>query len=691
MKKYIFSMIISLFLTVSLIHCSESKDSSFLPSYFGFYGSFNMNFHSADLREMPEFNLLVPKFATGTSKGFSLGAFYEYPFSKSTAINLKAIFNYDKSDISGDAPLGLLIKTENGNYNFHHRLTSNLSGLKLEPLAKIKLWHQLSLLVGANVGISIKKSTEHSETLLSGALDPDSNNLTKTNHWSQESIGLQAALSGGLSYDFAVSRKNKYLLGFSILYSYGFADIVDELTYDVNSIRFGINLSLSNENIPEEIKTRKTVPPPPPPFVEAPMPPPPQIAVKEDPLVLEDFKRNLIKDSLKLESYPDISANKITIKTQKIKNTHPILNYIFFEKNSSEFKNEYIVYNSTNIMTDNVKELSIKYVNNLNAYYNVLNIIALRMKQNPNSGIILKGIDNVLSDKSVPHLAEKRAQTIRDYFVKIWEINPSRIEIKTEKQDKDISDKDDYELLNAELQRVEIIPAKNSDILLSPVEFSEEINSISPEKLVFKQKIESRKILQNTSLYLNDKELSTEEQNYSETDSTFTIETPKILNLLMGNKQLEIFSRTELNDTSHKINSTVFSNKIYIPKNVEETGNNELNNFKIERYRLILFDFDESQLSRQNKLILNNLADNVHPDSEIDIRGFTDEIGEEDYNLKLSTERARFVAEYLTYILKTKHKINYTGEGESNIFSNKSPEGRFLNRTVNITIKTPKQ
>jgi outer membrane protein OmpA-like peptidoglycan-associated protein len=71
----------------------------------------------------------------------------------------------------------------------------------------------------------------------------------------------------------------------------------------------------------------------------------------------------------------------------------------------------------------------------------------------------------------------------------------------------------------------------------------------------------------------------------------------------------------------------------------------------------------------------------------IDIAGYTDSTGSEEYNLKLSERRAQSVAQYLRAQGVSDLRIKTFGYGESNpIASNDTPEGRQQNRRVELTL-----
>lgn len=118
---------------------------------------------------------------------------------------------------------------------------------------------------------------------------------------------------------------------------------------------------------------------------------------------------------------------------------------------------------------------------------------------------------------------------------------------------------------------------------------------------------------------------------------------------------------------------------------IRKKQKNRLGDKKIDRYSLILFEFNSTELSEKNIEIANFIKQNIQPDSRVLITGYTDNIGDADYNRKLSRSRA----EKLSDILGT-DKAFVRGLGESEeIYDQSIPEGRFYSRTVEVEIETP--
>ncbi len=116
-------------------------------------------------------------------------------------------------------------------------------------------------------------------------------------------------------------------------------------------------------------------------------------------------------------------------------------------------------------------------------------------------------------------------------------------------------------------------------------------------------------------------------------------------------------------------------------------------NFRAAKTGTILFAFDSSQLTDEDKQQLDALAKTVEPMNRflIEVQGYTDTIGSKEYNLTLSERRAEAVTRYLTMVhnipLIRIYKLGY-GE-ESPAAENTTREGREMNRRVEVRILTP--
>jgi len=102
-------------------------------------------------------------------------------------------------------------------------------------------------------------------------------------------------------------------------------------------------------------------------------------------------------------------------------------------------------------------------------------------------------------------------------------------------------------------------------------------------------------------------------------------------------------------------------------------------------FRGVLFDVDSAKI----KSVYHNLITNavrvlkLNPGLTLEIQGYTDSTGPEDYNLKLSQRRAEAVKDELVHHGIAPERLTTVGYGESRpVAPNDTAEGRALNRRV---------
>ncbi len=107
------------------------------------------------------------------------------------------------------------------------------------------------------------------------------------------------------------------------------------------------------------------------------------------------------------------------------------------------------------------------------------------------------------------------------------------------------------------------------------------------------------------------------------------------------------------------------------------------------RLNNVFFDFDKWDLRKESFVELDRvvklLAEN--PAIEIELAAHTDSKGSDDYNYKLSDNRARSVMNYLISKGIAASRLRSQGYGETKpLASNETDDGRQLNRRVEFTI-----
>ncbi len=113
--------------------------------------------------------------------------------------------------------------------------------------------------------------------------------------------------------------------------------------------------------------------------------------------------------------------------------------------------------------------------------------------------------------------------------------------------------------------------------------------------------------------------------------------------------------------------------------------------------KTILFAFDNSDVSPENKGFINEVAEFMtrHPEIMVTLEGYADALGAEMYNQILSEKRAQSVAQVLEQAKVNKSRIKIVGFGENNPVAKNTnsdgsdnPAGRAYNRRVIIVPAT---
>lgn len=102
----------------------------------------------------------------------------------------------------------------------------------------------------------------------------------------------------------------------------------------------------------------------------------------------------------------------------------------------------------------------------------------------------------------------------------------------------------------------------------------------------------------------------------------------------------------------------------------------------------INFDFGKSSIKRESHKYLDKLAATLtRTNARIEVKGHTDNVGSEEFNMNLSKERAQSVVNYLIGKGVSKDKLSYSYYGMSKpLTTNDTEEGRTMNRRVEFEI-----
>ncbi len=104
----------------------------------------------------------------------------------------------------------------------------------------------------------------------------------------------------------------------------------------------------------------------------------------------------------------------------------------------------------------------------------------------------------------------------------------------------------------------------------------------------------------------------------------------------------------------------------------------------------INFDFDRSEVRQDMRQRLGRVIQLVKEMPEVDVQivGYTDDVGSAAYNLALALRRAESVRDYIVAQGIDAQRLSVAGRGKTDpIVSNATPEGRAVNRRVEFVVR----
>jgi outer membrane protein OmpA-like peptidoglycan-associated protein len=643
-------------LSIAIPAAAQPVGATVSRSQIGIYGAYQLVQHSATLAGIPGVPTCCNGFDGGTGSGFAIGALYQLPLARVLALQFRAGYSLLGGSLTTSETIGNAM--ENGNVvdaTVEHRIEPTLGLVGIEPMLS---WYPLDFPLAINVGVQgdlfMVKKYKQSETLIT----PKSATFTNGRAVRNEAEGdieqtrladrLYVAGIIGLSYDIPLSKD--FTLAPEVAYHYGFTSIIPDSAWKAHALRFGVSLKMGLGEPSSVTPTSK-----------------PALAamVRATGLFADSSEQPIVQ--IRVEEF---------LGTQ----LRPLLNYVFFDNSSSTLPDRYVRLSPDQTRAFSVENLH--YMDAIQTYHQVLNIIGRRMQQNPAATIRLVGTNSDEgSEKGNSGLSQQRAETVRNYLRDNWGIAESRMKIEARglpDKPSNIAEPDGI----AENRRVEIYSDEWK--IVEPVLTSDTVRSATPPGIRFRTSAQSEAGLGSWRLTAGQSG-----QTLKEFSGTGAI--PAMLDWHLEEDQtrvpripIPIDYQLEVTDVTGQTFAvpagTIPTDQVTIQrKRRERVADKEIN-----RFSLILFDFAKSDLNDANRRIVDYIKNRITLDANVSVTGTTDRLGDAEFNRKLSQDRATVTAQALGVPV-----ANAKGAGETLLYDNNLPEGRFYSRTVNVVVETP--
>ncbi len=713
--RYFTFLLVSIFTLGQFQHSSgqTSRDNAKqrIPLYYlGGYVAYNRTIHTADFRELPGFPNCCQQFTSASGNGFSLGGLIEFDVMPFLSLQTRVGYSTLGADFSVPQLIGNTPIIRNGRdtttpITVEHFLGSSISTISIEPTLALRFLGGFKSRIGLNVGYMLTGEFTQRETLIT----PENATFFGTGKATRNEAGGEipdknaVQLNGvmGISYELPIG--NGAILEPDIRYQLPFTNITG-VTWKAGALQLGAAIKFPIYPTPETIiihdtiyrrdtnvisivglakgsitKIRTLA----------------DVSVKHEEnierhttTIYEEYRKEIPRNSRFEFSLTAVGIEKngsrqpqptIRIEEIETEESFPLLPYVFFIDGDANL----IETDVNRLQTDRTAHFSEDNLprSTLEIYKDLLNIIGSRLQKNPQAAITLTGTNNTIGgDKTTPNLSRSRAEEVKRYLESVWNIAPERMNIAAQNlpQNAANNSNDDGQ---SENRRVEI--SSNDMDILKPVVLKEIVRSANPPYVEITPKILSDSGIAswNLSVEQNGQKLRSYQGIGQPTIQKWDIlenpqplvETPVRINL----EATDVLGVKKSKDTTLEVR------QLTIKKKRVELQNDK----KIERFSLIVFDYNSATITKPNQRILEDVRRRIQPNSSVTIAGYADRTGEQSYNQELTTRRCNEVQKFLGI---ADSRVTLLSKGKSELlYDNTTPQGRNYSRTVQVIIETP--
>lgn len=711
MKKILIALVI---VSISLLSNwnSEVRAAKSIFSV-GAYADYNLSFHTADFKKIADCPNCSPGFTSGTGSGFSLGGIFELPINNVLSFDIRLGYTTLPAKLTTENVIGNTeVVDGNGNpVSFEkawseYVIDSKFSMIGLEPEIVWSPINRLRLSGMLRLGYLTTATFSQRETLIKpdNIIFKDTESKTR-NEFTDLDVPnpgkFQMQLGVGAGYEIPVGTRLR-LIPEARMY-FGLTKLSDQ-RWTANGLQLGAALlwdiypPKGKEIINREIFNRDTT-------VKLIAGLTKSELTVIDTKVFETTEENddniintrttNIKYELKMPKAVNLAVDfktyglyrdgsktdNPTIRIEEIESAElfPLLPYVFFKENSSDIKQsglKLLTAEEASVFTENSLEWDI-----MSIYSQMLNIIADRLKHNPRAEIIITGTNKDLGTEAKNiALSTERANAVKKYLTEVWNINPARIKVQSRNLPVNLAN-NEYADGQQENQRAELYSRTYE--IIKPIELKDIIKSVNPPYLEIIPLVESDAKIKNWNYIISQgNEVIRTYQGTGEVVKQEWLIANRPIPLTEDKIDVTLsveneFGTIEKKEKKTTIDQITIKEKRFVMKDDK----------RIEKFSLILFDYDKASLKPEHEKILKLIKSRIEPNSKVIISGYADRTGSLEYNKELATKRTAVVNMYLG-AKPEQVVINNVGSDEL-LYENNSPEGRNYCRTVIVTIETP--
>lgn len=687
-----FGYVVSLLLILASSSFSQiallSKNDK--PARLGISGLYGTNISSTHIEEFngQEF---CGVFEQGAAPGLSLGIFSEIPFGASSFSLIPSLSYHNLSSSFTTNPFNLEHAFDIGagdtvRIDRERVYQTNISTIAFGASAGWRPIERLRFDAGLSFGFFASHSYTKTEHLLTPDAVYTSNNLSTLELESGEMSVNSFLLSvvTGIGYDFPLSDKVTFSPRINASIPLTAISETGNSSYKTWTIAGGAQLSVALDK-----KEELYIPPIPPELPTAP--------TAEKPVAVREPDKSVLRVNVRAVGITsggeEVPEPIVSIQNVRVTDLAPTLNYVFFDDGKEEIPSRYQKITASGTRGFNYSIFNTE--NALEIHYSVLNIIGKRLQSEPQAKITLTGTKSLHSDGdslSEDNLAMQRAQNVANYLQNVWGISSSRIRIKSKGLPEQPSD-DNTLTGQAENRRVEI--STSFPKILDPLETKRIERTATPPRIAFYQDIVSDTGIKSLQITIKQGDKIIERID-GLTDERIKEQLWNIPSesITAGSSDSVLWTMDIVDFAGNTAQVTGAINVKLAESTLDVNKRDTVVDKSLERFQLILFDYSRASSSLDNNVsaLLDRVSSSVSSDAKIYLVGYTDITGDQSYNDRLSLDRASKASLLLSSKLKTLgiRSPQFTLEGRGSrelLYDNTNAEGRFLSRTVRISIE----
>jgi outer membrane protein OmpA-like peptidoglycan-associated protein len=380
--------------------------------------------------------------------------------------------------------------------------------------------------------------------------------------------------------------------------------------------------------------------------------------------------------------YPDGErkpVSRITVHAYFVTEVFPLLPRIFFEDGSSAIPGRY-----HRVAAPHAFAIDSVEPNALALHYDLLNIVGTRMRNAPAARLTVRGYADPKTERGDCQLARLRAEEIKAYLVTTWGIDTARIvaDITGSPCVADALTMSPTPKGYADNRHAML--ESNDTSIMQPIKRAHYIDAgmISPPALEFDPA--GTTLCGGTRYALHGRQHNMTVVNQTVLGALRPVVhpmTPLEARTLESGTPLECMLAV-IDRNGHEIESPAVALPV-----IKDTSEEE-----IQRLSLTLFEVSQDRIRDDDKRAITAFVAGVDAGAPISVVGYTDNIGDNAYNIELSDKRAKSITAFIRSIVPSAHIVRVAGVGRTQyppgIVTYDTPEERDLCRTVQIEIRS---